>query len=51
MSYAQYLSQLLEIPEDHEYSCILGFGYPEIHYARGVQKDGIAKIHRPALKL
>jgi hypothetical protein len=25
---------------------IIGFGYPEIPYARGVQKDRSAKIHR-----
>lgn len=25
---------------------IVGFGYPEIPYTRGVQKDRKAKIHR-----
>ena len=37
---------LLKIPKDHYYPCIIGFGYPEIQYQRGVQREGIAKIHR-----
>ncbi len=38
--------QLLGIPEDHYMGIIVGFGYPEIKYARGVQKDRSAKLHR-----
>lgn len=37
---------LLNIPEDHYVGSAIGFGYPEFTYARGVQKDGKAKIHR-----
>lgn len=37
---------MLGIPEDHYMGLIIGFGYPEIPYARGVQKDRSAKIHR-----
>lgn len=37
---------LLQIPEDHYLACVMGFGYPEIEYHRGVQREGIAKIHR-----
>lgn len=36
---------MLGIPEDHYMKLIVGFGYPEIPYARGVQK-GQVKIHR-----
>lgn len=38
--------QLLQIPEDHYVGSAIGFGYPEFTYARGVQKEGKAKIHR-----
>ena len=37
---------MLGIPKDHYMGLIVGFGYPEIEYARGVQKDRIAKTHR-----
>jgi len=37
------------IPEDHYMGIIVGFGYPEIRYARGVQKDRRMKIHRYTL--
>ena len=37
---------MLNIPKDHYTGLIVGFGYPEIKYARGVQKDRTAKIHR-----
>lgn len=42
------IKALLEIPEDHYIGMLIGFGYPEIHYARGVQKK-ISKnrIHKP----
>ncbi|MBS5212221.1 nitroreductase family protein [Megasphaera massiliensis] len=38
--------ELLNIPQDHYMKLIVGFGYPEIRYARGVQKDRGRKIHR-----
>lgn len=37
---------MLNIPKDHYTGLIVGFGYPEIKYARGVQKDRHTKIHR-----
>ena len=37
---------MLNIPKDHYTGLMVGFGYPEIAYARGVQKDRTAKIHR-----
>ena len=38
---------LLEIPEDHYTGAIIGFGYPEIRYARGSQrKTDESRIHR-----
>ncbi len=37
---------MLAIPEDHYTGLIIGFGYPEISYARGVQKDRSGRIHR-----
>jgi nitroreductase/NAD-dependent dihydropyrimidine dehydrogenase PreA subunit len=37
---------MLNIPADHYTKLMVGFGYPEIPYARGVQKDRSAKIHR-----
>ena len=36
---------MLGIPEDHYMKLIVGFGYPEIPYARDVQKGQI-KVHR-----
>ena len=38
--------EMLHIPRDHYTGLIVGFGYPEIRYARGVQKDRGRKIHR-----
>jgi ferredoxin len=38
--------KMLNIPENHYMKLIVGFGYPEIRYARGVQKDRKEKIHR-----
>lgn len=38
--------EMLGIPADHYTKLIVGFGYPEIGYARGVQKDRSAKTHR-----
>lgn len=37
---------MLNIPRDHYTGLIVGFGYPEIEYARGVQKDRGRKVHR-----
>ena len=37
---------MLNIPREHYTGLIVGFGYPEIPYARGVQKDRLAKTHR-----
>ena len=38
--------ELLNIPQNHYMKLMVGFGYPEIPYARGVQKDRGRKIHR-----
>ena len=38
--------EMLNIPREHYTGLIVGFGYPEIQYARGVQKDRSAKTHR-----
>lgn len=38
--------EMLNIPSNHYMNLIVGFGYPEIRYARGVQKDRKGKIHR-----
>lgn len=38
--------KMLGIPSDHYTGLIVGFGYPEIPYARGVQKEHSRKIHR-----
>ena len=38
---------LLEIPENHYAGVIIGFGYPEIAYVRGTQRElSPARIHR-----
>ena len=37
----------LEIPEDHYVGMIIGFGYPQIPYARGTQRTvEPERIHR-----
>lgn len=36
----------LHIPDDHYVSMVIGFGYPEIRYARGVQREEGQKITR-----
>ena len=43
---ASQARDMLNIPRDHYTGMIVGFGYPEISYARGVQKDRSAKTHR-----
>ncbi len=37
---------MLDIPDDHYTGLIVGFGYPEIRYVRGVQKDRRHQTHR-----
>ncbi len=37
--------EMLGIPESHYMKLVVGFGYPEMPYARGVQK-GDHKVHR-----
>ena len=37
---------MLNIPKDHYTGLIVSFGYPEIEYVRGVQKERKRKIHR-----
>ena len=59
MSYsAEVISELspearamMEIPKDHCMPLIIGFGYPEITYSRGVQKDRTKLIHRRSDRL
>jgi formate hydrogenlyase subunit 6/NADH:ubiquinone oxidoreductase subunit I len=42
------IKSLLQIPENHYIGTIIGFGYPEIPYARTVQKTiSPERIHRP----
>lgn len=43
---APEIRKMVGIPENHYASLIVGFGYPEIKYARGVQKDRSQKTHR-----
>lgn len=38
--------KMLHIPENHYTGLVVGFGYPETPYARGVQKERERKIHR-----
>lgn len=38
------VEKLLQVPEGRHYSTIIGFGYPAIPYARGVQREGIAPV-------
>ena len=41
------IKAMLNIPQDHYIGMIIGFGYPEIQYARGVQKEiDKGRIHR-----
>lgn len=37
---------MIGIPKEHYMKLIVGFGYPEIKYHRGSQKEGYRKIHR-----
>lgn len=38
------IEALLQVPEDRFYCCIMAFGYPDIKFARGVQREGIAEV-------
>lgn len=41
------IKAMLNIPDHHYVGMIIGFGYPEINYARGVQKEmEQSRIHR-----
>ena len=40
------LRNMLEIPENHYFGVMVGFGFPEISYTRGVQKKDELKVHR-----
>lgn len=41
------IKAMLNIPKNHYISMIIGFGYPEIKYARGVQREmKQSRIHR-----
>jgi nitroreductase/NAD-dependent dihydropyrimidine dehydrogenase PreA subunit len=41
------IKAMLEIPEDHYIGMVIGFGYPEIRYARGAQRTvEESRIHR-----
>ena len=35
----------LNIPENHFFSSMLGFGFPNYKFKRGVQRDGVNKIN------
>ena len=38
---------MLNIPDNHYIGMMIGFGYPEIQYARGVQREmKQSRIHR-----
>lgn len=41
--------KMLGIPPGHYMKLIVGFGYPEIKYHRGSQKEGSRKVHRFSL--
>ena len=44
------IKRRLEIPENHFIGMILGFGYPQIRYARGTQRTvSRERIHRPVI--
>jgi nitroreductase len=43
MSKMPEVEALLGIPENRHYDCIVGFGYPDVEFARGVQREGIMK--------
>jgi Fe-S-cluster-containing hydrogenase component 2 len=47
----QEIKAMLQIPEDHYIGMLIGFGYPEITYARGTQREIESdRIHRPKFR-
>ena len=38
--------EMLGIPEDHCIPVVVGFGYPEVRYPRGVQREGGTAVYR-----
>ncbi len=51
MSNMPEVRALLQIPENHFVGAVIGFGYPEIRYARGVQRElSPERIHRPSFE-
>ncbi|MBD5098943.1 MAG: 4Fe-4S binding protein [Clostridiales bacterium] len=40
---------LLGIPNDHYVGSLMGFGWPELRYPRGVQRHGCAQLRRPVI--
>ncbi len=45
------VASLLQIPRQHEIPLIVGFGYPQIRYARGSQRTlAASRIHRPDIE-
>ncbi|MBN2023038.1 MAG: nitroreductase family protein [Pirellulales bacterium] len=42
------LKSLVDLPPDHHYYPML-FGHPAVHFARTVQRDGAARVKRPAV--
>ena len=39
------IQKMLDIPEDRHFCCLVGFGYPDIKYSRGVQRENIIPVH------
>ena len=39
------IKKMLQIPEDHDHHMAIGFGYPEIRYARGAQKENDLNVN------
>lgn len=39
------IQQLLGISDDRHFACVVGFGYPDVEYARGVQRENNIPIH------
>ena len=39
------VEKLLRVTEGRFYNIIMGFGYPDVEFARGVQREGIASVN------
>ena len=39
------IKEMLQIPKAHDHHMAIGFGYPEIRYARGVQKENDLNVN------